>query len=83
MSNVVKLSLVATVTHEEANRKGAKLGGVITKATVKLSDGLIVAGATLGGRYTAEQVLSELRRNPSHFKRHVGYPTAKLAGLVP
>jgi hypothetical protein len=78
-----KLTLVATVTHDEAKgRKAQKIGGTVTLATVKLSNGVIVAGGKLGGKYTAEQVLTELRRNPGHFHKHAGWDTAALAGLV-
>lgn len=83
MATAQKLTLVCTVTHDEATgRKAKKVGGTITLATVKLSNGIIVAGGKLGGKYTSEQVLTELRRNPSHFTKHPGYATAKLAGLV-
>lgn len=77
-----KLQLVCTVTHAEADRKANKLGGTVTHATVKFSDGVIVAGATLGGTYAPADVLKELARNPKRFKQHSGYATAKLAGLV-
>lgn len=43
---------------------------------------LIVARASLGGRYTPEQVLAEFRKAPNRFKRGASYDLAKEAGLV-
>lgn len=73
-----KLALVATVTHDE----GRGQCPVVSNCTVKLSNGVIVAGAKLGGKWKPEQVVKELRTFPNRFKQHAGYATAKLAGFV-
>jgi hypothetical protein len=82
MATAKKLVLSATVTHVEGK---SKKNPIVTNVTVKLGND-IVAGASLGGKYTATQALQEFKKDAKlvkpRFKKHAGYESAKLAGLV-
>lgn len=84
-----KLVLTASVKVEKNTGKNAQRCPFTTYVSVRLSDGKIVAGGTLGGQYTENQALKEFYndcRKPvdkRKFKYHPGYESAKLANLVP
>jgi thiamine monophosphate kinase len=82
MTTAKKLVLSATVTHVEGK---SKKNPIVTNVTVRLGD-LIVAGGSIGGKFTATQALQEFKKDAQlvkpRFKKHAGYESAKLAGLV-
>ena len=84
-----KLVLVTSVKVEQNTGKNAQRCPYTSYVSVRLSDGLVVAGGTLGGKYSENQALKEFYndcRRPvedRRFKHHPGYASAKLANLVP
>jgi hypothetical protein len=79
---MTKLNLTASVTIHEGRD-----GRPVSQVTIRYGE-LIVAGGTLGGKYTPEQAKREFRQfhnNPKRFVQHAGYPLfaqALAAGLV-
>lgn len=84
MATAKKLVLTATVTPCEGKTKKAP---VVTNVTIRLGKE-IVAGGSLGGSraYTAAEALAEFKKDAKlvkpRFKKHPGYESAKLAGLI-
>lgn len=74
--------LTASVTYRDGKHAHAK---VVTLATIRLHDDIVVAWAELGGRFTEAQALTEFKRLPERFKKHSGweaYSELKQAGLI-
>jgi hypothetical protein len=78
MKKLGNLTLTATVSHRKNNGKIRTL----TDATIKLDGKLILATRTLGGKYTAEQALSEFRRFPGKFHSADGIDDATIVNLA-
>jgi xanthine/CO dehydrogenase XdhC/CoxF family maturation factor len=71
-----KTKLTVTVNHAEGSGKVK----VVSHVSV-LADGLAVAIGTLGGKYTEEQALQELRKFPKRFKLREFYEPCHALGL--
>jgi hypothetical protein len=80
-----KLNLSATVTvRDNESTKNKVRCPKVTVCSILLGDE-VVAGATLGGVYTPEQVLADFKRNHRadvYRKSPVGYGVVKSAKLV-
>jgi len=79
-ATIVKLSASVTV-HE--SKKSARCPHT-SNVTIRFGD-IVVAAATLGGRYSEAQALGEFKRNPHRFTKHAGWDTYAEAcghGLV-
>jgi hypothetical protein len=79
-----KLNLTASVTvRDNESKKNAVRCPKVSLVTIRLGDE-VVAGATLGGEYTADAALADFKRNhrlPVYTKHHA-YPTVVTAQLV-
>ncbi len=70
-------SLTATVKH------GRGYGKVRTVSYITIKLGPVrVAQATLGGKYSPEQAISDFKRLPHRFSKLSGYEAATQLGLV-
>jgi hypothetical protein len=80
VATIVRLSASVTV-HENV-----KLARCPAKSNITIRFGdIVVAAATLGGKYSEGQALGEFKRNPHRFTKHAGWETYAAArghGLV-
>jgi hypothetical protein len=71
-------TLTAVVNYERGKSRQCPF---ITKVKIVLGPCLVAEG-TLGGKYSQNQAITELKHNPQRFKFGEGYLAARSLGLV-
>lgn len=76
------VTIKPVLTARTVIKKGTGKCRWATEVTIYISNDLLVAAATLGGRATEDDALLEFARNPARFKKQKGWEMAEAMGLL-